>query len=467
MSLINLITMCAFVVAVLGGVMALTVQDMRKNQPHARISTRMRESFQLRVVADAGLGKFDGDLFKVNKCDSIFTRFFGPKISRLRTVAGKSGLRIVIAAAILGELLAIGMVDVMPLPQFIKPLLVMGMPVFFLTKAYNFLVGRFRRCFLDGFPDLIDLIVRAVRAGVPVTHVITTTADECPEPLKSEFRVMSDSLQVGLDLEEVLTVAMRRIEIADFSFFCVCLLLQRETGGQFGETLENLSNIVRTCSEIRSKTKVLTSEARITTKILTAVPICIVGSMYFLNHDYLMVLINTEAGQKLMTFATISIAIGLMVIQQDFEAGYVAMNPDQIQTLTNLVMLFALFAGLAVWWMMKHGGQRGRIAERARTAATSERADLVTTSDDEMLSFRERTMRRLARIGDKLPLFDAKYRLKLQKELVRGGYRSNMAVSVLLASKFCVGLVFAVLTVILGSDLPLIGTFSPCAAWPC
>ena len=68
---------------------------------------------------------------------------------------------------------------------------------------------------------------------------------------------MSDSLQVGRDLEEVLAVAMRRIEIADFSFFCVCLLLQRETGGQLGETLENLSSIVRTRREVRQKTKAL------------------------------------------------------------------------------------------------------------------------------------------------------------------------------------------------------------------
>jgi tight adherence protein B len=314
MNLINLITICAFGVAILGGVMVFTVQDMRKNQPHARIRTRMRESFELRAVQDKNARKFDADLFKVNKRDSIFTRFFGPKISRLRTVAGANGLRIVIVAGILGELLAIAMVDIMPLPEFSKPLLVMGLPIFMLTKAYNFLVNRFRRRFLDGFPDLIDLIVRAVRAGVPVTHVLSTAADECPEPLKSEFKLMSDSLQVGLDLEEVLAVAVRRIEIADFSFFCVCLLLQRETGGQLGETLENLSNIVRTRREIRSKTKALTGEARITTKILTAVPVCIIGSMYFLNHDYLLVLFNTEAGQKLMTFGVISIVVGLMVI---------------------------------------------------------------------------------------------------------------------------------------------------------
>lgn len=134
------------------------------------------------------------------------------------------------------------------------------------------------------------------------------------------------------------------------------------------------------------------------------------------------------------------------------------MNPEQIQTLINLLMLIALFAGLAGWWLTRHGGQRGRIAERTRLAAHAERIDLATGNDDE-LNFRARVMRRLARIGDKLPLFDAKYRLKLRKELIRSGYRSNLAVSVLLASKFCVGLICATLTVMLGSHIPMIGAY--------
>ncbi|MDR5775296.1 type II secretion system F family protein [Caballeronia sp. LZ002] len=316
MNLINLITVCAFVVVILSGVMLLTIQDMRNNQPHARIRARMAESFVSHGLNMKKASDIDSDLFKVSKRDNLLTRFFGPKISRLKTVAGAGGLRIVIVSAIFGEVLALTMTHLLTLPSFVKPLLIVGLPIFTLAKSYRFLVDRFRRRFLEGFPDLIDLIVRAVRAGVPVTHVISTAADECPEPLRTEFQMMSDSLQVGQDLEEVLAVAVKRIEIADFSFFCVCLLLQRETGGQLGETLENLSGIVRTRREIRSKTKALTGEARITTKILAAVPVCILFSMYFLNHDYLMILFDSEAGQKLMTFGVISIGIGLMVINK-------------------------------------------------------------------------------------------------------------------------------------------------------
>jgi tight adherence protein C len=137
-----------------------------------------------------------------------------------------------------------------------------------------------------------------------------------------------------------------------------------------------------------------------------------------------------------------------------------AMNAMNAETLINLLMLMALFAVLAIWWATKHGGQRGRIAERAHEAGQGHRADTTESDDDEEeLGLRRRMARRLAALGDKIPLFDAKYRLKLRTEMIRSGYRSNMAVSILLAVKFCVGLVCAAITVMLGSHIPLIGAF--------
>ncbi|HEY2022318.1 type II secretion system F family protein [Paraburkholderia sp.] len=314
MNLVDLVTGCAFIIALVLGVMWLTLQDIRKKRPHARIKVRMEETFPSAGRRAKASRAQSSDLFTAGRRDSVFSRWFDPKAARLRTVAGASGIRIVFAAGAAGALLALLMVRFMPLPGFAKPLLVFGLPVFAVIRAYGFLVQRFRRRFLDGFPDVIDLIVRAVRAGVPVTQVITTVSDECAEPIRAEFKLMSDSLQVGLGLEEVLNVAVKRIEIADFSFFCVCLLLQRETGGQLGETLEGLAGIVRTRREIRQKTKALTSEARITTKIMAAIPAVIMLAMYALNRSYLYVLFDTQPGHKLLTFAAITLVFGLLVI---------------------------------------------------------------------------------------------------------------------------------------------------------
>ncbi|SAL65584.1 type II secretion system protein [Caballeronia peredens] len=316
MSSVDLITFCAFAAVLLLGIMLLVLQDMRRQRPDARIQARLQAAFPAAGPNGRETRHDDPDLFTFSRNDNVFSRWFGPKIARLKTVAGASGLRVVIVTAVLAELLAIVMSNLLPLPAIATPALLIGLPVLGVVQSYRFLVERFKRRFLDGFPDLIDLIVRAVRAGVPVTHVMGVASGECAEPLKSEFKLMGDGLKVGLDLEEVLVTAVARIGIADFSFFCVCLLLQRETGGQLGETLENLAGIVRRRREIRQKTKALTGEARITTKILASVPFVILGSMFLLNRAYLMVLFNTSAGQKVLMCAAISLTVGLGVVHK-------------------------------------------------------------------------------------------------------------------------------------------------------
>lgn len=136
------------------------------------------------------------------------------------------------------------------------------------------------------------------------------------------------------------------------------------------------------------------------------------------------------------------------------------MNHDHIETLINLLMLSAFFAGLTIFWATKRGGRRGRIADRVRQAGiTQHAASVQTEEEDGSGGLHTRLLQRLANIGDRLPLFDAKYRLKLKKEMARSGYRSAQAVSILLAVKFVIGLICAGLTVMLGSRIPMIGQY--------
>jgi tight adherence protein B len=314
MSLVDLVTLSAFGVMLMMGTMLIIVQDMRKKQPKARISTRMGELFTISKVVTPNRNETNAELFRLEKESHPLMRWVRPKLDRLRTVAGTKGVKIVVGATVVALIVALLMVYIMPLPGFVKTLLPFALPVYACNRAYVFLVNRFRQKFLDGFPDLIDLLVRAVRAGVPVTQVIVSASEEVEEPLKTEFKLMGDALQVGLDLEEVLDSASRRIEVADFSFFCVCLMLQRETGGQLGETLENLAGIVRTRREIRQKTRALTGEARITTKILAAIPPLIMLAMYAINPTYIALLFGTPSGQNLLTYAVISVVFGVVVI---------------------------------------------------------------------------------------------------------------------------------------------------------
>jgi tight adherence protein C len=133
------------------------------------------------------------------------------------------------------------------------------------------------------------------------------------------------------------------------------------------------------------------------------------------------------------------------------------MSSENLETWVNLLLLVALLTGIGAWWASKRGGARGRIAERALAAAVSHRADRSTEDESTDAGMGARMLKRLARFGDKLPLFDAAHRNKLRLEMRRGGYRSHSAVSVLLAIKFAVGLILAVLTVTLGSRIPVFG----------
>ncbi|KKB62326.1 hypothetical protein WM40_17785 [Robbsia andropogonis] len=317
MTLDTIIPLLAALLTFIVGAMVLLLQDLRKQLPDARIRQRVEGEFGIEKEKSrrSRKPKQDEVLFTVDRPEEgLWATYMTPKLIRLSTVAGKNGLKIIFGVAIIVLVESLIAAKLVPIPGWVRVIsVVVEMPLAVIA-TYRMLVERFRRRFLEAFPDAIDTILRAVRAGVPVTQVIATVADESPAPLSGEFRIMADSLQVGRDITDVLETATRRIEIADFAFFCVCLTLQRETGGQLGETLDNLANIVRTRREIRQKTKALTGEARITTKILIALPFAVMGGMYFLNYDYLLVLFTTESGHKLLSAAAIAMIFGVIVI---------------------------------------------------------------------------------------------------------------------------------------------------------
>lgn len=236
--------------------------------------------------------------------------------AHVRAVGGKAGMRLIGASAVIGFLLAAVGASLADAPAIVRVVAYIGVPLLAVRVSYRFLVSRFRTRFLEAFPDTIDLIVRAVRAGIPVVQAINTAGHDAEEPVRSTFRVIGDSLLLGADLKDVLNQASERLQIADFSFFTVYLLLQRETGGSLGETLEELAEIIRSRREIRMKSRALTAEGRITTKVISAVPFVITGFLFLVNRSYVELLFTTSAGHKMLTLAAILLAIGLLTINK-------------------------------------------------------------------------------------------------------------------------------------------------------
>ncbi|MEO1092203.1 MAG: type II secretion system F family protein [Pseudomonadota bacterium] len=162
---------------------------------------------------------------------------------------------------------------------------------------------RWRIAFLENLADAIDLVIRAVKAGIPVVEAIRTAGREVNEPVRSEFARITEEVDIGGDLRDALRRSARRVRIADVDFFVLCLILQRETGGQLAETLQGLSTVLRRRTELRLKTRALTAEGRLSVMVVAAIPILAGFGMYFSNPAYMGLLLEPGLGRMMLYVA--------------------------------------------------------------------------------------------------------------------------------------------------------------------
>jgi Flp pilus assembly protein TadB len=181
--------------------------------------------------------------------------------------------------------------------------------------TWSFLLRRWQVAFLESFGDAIDLMTRAVRSGIPVTEAIRLAGREINEPGRSEFERIAHALDLGMDFKKALRRAARRVNIRDFDFLVVTLIIQRESGGQLGETLDGLSAILRRRKELRLKTRAITAEGRMSAAIVAAMPVLAGLGMYALDPDYIRVLLDTPTGRTLAYTGASCLALGMVVVR--------------------------------------------------------------------------------------------------------------------------------------------------------
>ncbi|HTH61601.1 MAG TPA: type II secretion system F family protein [Paraburkholderia sp.] len=311
----DIVTAGAFVGTVLVGFIVSTMRDARRARPDVRIRARLRE-LRARQIAEVPAEAAATELFRLRSPDSWLDAQYRRYRQRLSTVGGKHAMTWLVLSALAGFIASLVVVRLPWIAGSLVPLAFVAWPILGVVTTYRALNQRFRQRFLKAFPDTLDMVIRAVRAGVPMTHAIADAAEQADEPVRSEFRTMGDALKLGIDVTEVLDAANARIEIPDFAFFSVCLRLQRETGGQLGETLENLATIIRARREVQMKTKALTAEGRMTSKLVAAVPFFIAGALYLLNPDYIGTLFTTKLGHDMLAVAAVMLTIGLAIVSR-------------------------------------------------------------------------------------------------------------------------------------------------------
>lgn len=161
-----------------------------------------------------------------------------------------------------------------------------GLPHFYIGKRIAARIERFTK----QFPEGIDLMVRGLKSGLPVNECIANVGQELSAPTGTEFRKITDGMRLGKQLEEVLWETADRLDTADFKFFVISLVVQRETGGNLGETLGNLSGILRQRQAMKLKIRAMSSEAKASAWIVGVLPFIMLGLIMMLNYDYGIIL---------------------------------------------------------------------------------------------------------------------------------------------------------------------------------
>ena len=312
---LNLLTLVVFCLAALLGWLILKLYDSRHQSPQQRVQAHLSAMLDLQEPEERDLSETtEGRLFQSQQAEGALAIWYAARRRRLRTVCGAREKTFFVTMLLLSLLVIAVLIWMLPMNRWWSPLLLIFTPPAVLTLGYRFMVRRFKKRFLAQFPNALDLIIRAVRAGVPANQAISAASKEFPDPLRTEFGLMGDGLRLGFDLKQVLEEADKRIGVAEFSFFCVCMLLQRETGGPLTETLENLALIIRSRTELALKARALTGETRAASKIIAVIPALVVLLLWILNRDYIAMLFTTPGGLVLLKLSIALVVIGLAVI---------------------------------------------------------------------------------------------------------------------------------------------------------
>jgi tight adherence protein B len=181
-------------------------------------------------------------------------------------------------------------------------------------RAIKWLGARRATRFTNGFPEAIGLMVRGLKSGLPITETFQIVGNELHDPVGPEFRQVTDQIRLGQQVEQALLEAANRIDTPELKFLTVTLSIQRETGGNLAESLENLDQVLRRRRQMRLKIRAMSSEARASAMIIGALPFVLGGVLALLNPSYIGLLFTTTTGNHGLEFAGGMMTVGISVM---------------------------------------------------------------------------------------------------------------------------------------------------------
>jgi tight adherence protein B len=187
-----------------------------------------------------------------------------------------------------------------------------GAPMWLLS----YLKKRREERFLELFPDAVDVIVRGVKAGLPLIDCLRIIAQDAEEPVLSEFRALIDSQAIGLPLGEACAKIYERIPLPEANFFAIVISIQQKAGGNLSEALGNLSRVLRDRKQMKQKIKAMSMEAKASAAIIGALPIAVMILVYISSPNYIELLWTHQMGRFMLAVSAMWMACGVFVMKK-------------------------------------------------------------------------------------------------------------------------------------------------------
>jgi tight adherence protein B len=267
---------------------AFTGPDERKIQARRMIALRDRHSDSAGAVVEAQLRRIQAT--RATKMDGIATRLL-PNPAQLKKRLDMTGKDWTPGKYLMAGLIILFVIALIMKIKGLPILLCLAVGLFvglwFPHVAVSYMIKKRVGLFNKRFPDAIELLVRGLRSGLPISETLGVVASEVPGPVGVEFRAVSDKIKIGRTMDAAMQETADRLGTPEFQFFCISLTIQRETGGNLAETLSNLATVLRVRAQMKLKIKAMSSESKASAYIIGALPFIVFALIYSINPNYM------------------------------------------------------------------------------------------------------------------------------------------------------------------------------------
>lgn len=194
----------------------------------------------------------------------------------------------------------------------IVALVLASLPYLYIIIKKNQRMAKFER----QLPDALDLVARSLRAGHAFSGGLQMVGQEFPDPIGPEFAKTFAEVNFGVSIMDALKNLTRRIDCTDLKFFAISVIIQRESGGNLAEILENIGRLIRERFKLHGRIRTLAAEGKLSAIILIALPFFVVLVLSFMNPDYIKILLSDSIGRLLVVLASVGMVIGVLAMKK-------------------------------------------------------------------------------------------------------------------------------------------------------